>query len=111
MRTMRTFFQELLRKNKVVIVDINTCVLPEDEASLTHTKYHIHKLIDSASTKFRSYIRAHFTVIMPTIVSDPETQIYFNPIIGNVQYMCTLAIVVPPLNSINYFHSEIIISR
>ena len=53
-------------------MDINTCVLPEDEASLTHTKYHIHKLIDSASTKFRSYIRAHFTVIMPTIVSDTE---------------------------------------
>ena len=53
-------------------MDINTCVLPEDEASLTHTKYHIHKLIDSASTKFRSYIRAHFTVIMPTIVSDPD---------------------------------------
>ena len=62
-------FQELLRKNKVVIVDINTCVLPEDEPSLTNTKYFIHKLIDSASTKFRSYIRAHFTVIMPTIVS------------------------------------------
>lgn len=65
-------FQELLRKNKVVIVDINTCVLPEDEPSLTNTKYFIHKLIDSASTKFRSYIRAHFTVIMPTIVSQSK---------------------------------------
>ena len=57
-----------MRKNKVVIVDSNTCVLPEDEHSLTNTKYFIYKLIDSASTKFRSYIRAYFTVIMPTIV-------------------------------------------
>ena len=33
------YCQELLRKNKVCLVDINTCVLPEDEHSLTNTKY------------------------------------------------------------------------
>jgi len=59
--------EELLRKNKVCIVDINTCVLPEDEHSLTNTKYFIYKLIDSASTKFRKSISANFTVVMPTI--------------------------------------------
>ena len=80
------YCQELLRKNKVCLVDINTCVLPEDEHSLTNTKYvahhtptlcllslshryFIYKLIDSASTKFRKSISANFTVIMPTIVS------------------------------------------
>lgn len=62
--------EELLRKNKVCIVDINTCVLPEDELSLTNTKYFIYKLIDSASTKFRKSISANFTVIMPTINGD-----------------------------------------
>ena len=64
-----SLFQELLRKNKVCIVDINTSVTPEDEHSLTNTKYFIYKLVDSASTKFRKSISANFAVIMPTIVS------------------------------------------
>ena len=58
-----------MRKNKVCIVDISTSVLPEDEESMTNTKYFVYKLIDSAFTKFRNSISANFNVIMPTIVS------------------------------------------
>ena len=59
----------MLRKNKVCIVDITTCVAPEDEQSLTNTKYFVYKLMDSATEKFRRSITANFTVTMPTIVS------------------------------------------
>ena len=50
-------------------MDISTSVLPEDEESMTNTKYFVYKLIDSAFTKFRNSISANFNVIMPTIVS------------------------------------------
>ena len=50
-------------------MDITTCVAPEDEQSLTNTKYFVYKLMDSATEKFRRSITANFTVTMPTIVS------------------------------------------
>ena len=62
-------FQELLRKNKVFIVDITTEVGPEDDHSLTNTKYFVYKVMDSASTKFRKSINASFMVQMPAFVS------------------------------------------
>ena len=54
--------QELLRKNKVCLVDINTCVLPEDEHSLTNTKYvahcaYLHSIIVTISQVF--HLQAH----------------------------------------------------
>ena len=61
--------QELLRKNKVFIVDITTEVGPEDEYSLTNTQYFVYKVMDSASTKFRKSINASFVVQMPALVS------------------------------------------
>ena len=61
--------QELLRKNKVFIVDITTEVGPEDEHSNTNTKYFIYKVMDSASTKFRKSINAYFNVEMTAFVS------------------------------------------
>jgi len=57
--------EELLRKNKVFIVDITTEVGPEDDHSLTNTKYFVYKVMDSASTKFRKSINASFMVQMP----------------------------------------------
>ena len=61
--------QELLRKNKVFIMDITTEVGPDDDHSLTNTKYFVYKVMDSASTKFRKSINASFMVQMPAFVS------------------------------------------
>ena len=63
------FPQELLRKSKAFIVDITTEVGPEDDHSLTNTKYFVYKVMDSASTKFRKSIKASFMVQMPAFVS------------------------------------------
>ena len=51
------------------IVDITTEVGPEDDHSLTNTKYFVYKVMDSASTKFRKSINARFMVQMPAFVS------------------------------------------
>jgi len=61
--------EELLRKNKVFIVDITTEVGPEDEYSLTNTQYFVYKVMDSASTKFRKSINASFVVQMPALTA------------------------------------------
>ena len=58
-----------MRKNKVFIVDITTEVGPEDDHSLTNTKYFVYKVMDSASTKFRKSINASFVVQMPAFLS------------------------------------------
>jgi hypothetical protein len=50
-------------------VDITTEVGPEDDHSLTNTKYFVYKVMDSASTKFRKSINASFMVQMPAFVS------------------------------------------
>ena len=62
--------EELLRKDKVFIVDIATEVGPEDDHSLTNTKYFIYKVMDSASTKFSENITTTFLVKMPAFVSN-----------------------------------------
>ncbi|XP_023321581.1 uncharacterized protein LOC111696256 [Eurytemora carolleeae] len=64
--------EELLRKNKVFIMDISIDLMPEDRLSSRNTHKFVSKVLDTASTKFRNTTSASYNIQIPTISSSLE---------------------------------------
>ena len=74
-------------------MDITTEVGPEDDHSLTNTKYFVYKVMDSASTKFRKSINASSMVQMPAFISILNFNSNFNIHIEENAYIITFQTV------------------
>ena len=61
--------QELLSKDKVIIIEITTEVVPADDISQMNTEQFIAKHTESARITFNSPVQATFVVDLPSFVS------------------------------------------
>ena len=58
-----------MSKNKVIIIEITTEVVPADDISKSNTEQFIAKHVDSARITFNNPVQATFVVDLPSFVS------------------------------------------